>query len=110
MEGYRKALARHGLAAPANFVIGGSYEDAGGYRAMRRLLALKHRPDGVFCFNDPVAAGAVKAILEASLERGCQTYVTGNAATNCRLDFVQEQVRAFRERADAARQFDAATP
>ena len=46
--------------------------------------------------------GAVVEILEASLERGCQTYVTGNAATTCRPDFVQEQVRAFRERADAA--------
>jgi putative NIF3 family GTP cyclohydrolase 1 type 2 len=46
--------------------------------------------------------GADLEILEASLERGCQTYVTGNAATNCRLDFVQEQVRAFRERADSA--------
>jgi putative NIF3 family GTP cyclohydrolase 1 type 2 len=45
--------------------------------------------------------GAMVEILEASLERGCQTYVTGNAATNCRLDWVQEQVRAFRERADA---------
>jgi putative NIF3 family GTP cyclohydrolase 1 type 2 len=46
--------------------------------------------------------GALVEALEASLERGCRTYVTGNAATNCRLDFVQEQVRAFRERADAA--------
>jgi putative NIF3 family GTP cyclohydrolase 1 type 2 len=46
--------------------------------------------------------GAIVEILEASLERGCDTYVTGNAATNCRLDFVQEQVRAFRERADEA--------
>jgi putative NIF3 family GTP cyclohydrolase 1 type 2 len=46
--------------------------------------------------------GAMLDILDASLERGCQTYVTGNAATTCRLDFVQEQVRAFRERADAA--------
>ena len=46
--------------------------------------------------------GAVAEILDASLERGCQTYVTGNAATTCRLDFVQEQVRVFRERADAA--------
>jgi len=46
--------------------------------------------------------GAVVEILDASLERGCDTYVTGNAATNCRLDFVQEQVGAFRERADAA--------
>jgi len=46
--------------------------------------------------------GAVVELLDASLERGCQTYVTGNAATNCRLDFVQEQVRVFRKRADAA--------
>jgi putative NIF3 family GTP cyclohydrolase 1 type 2 len=46
--------------------------------------------------------GATVELLEASLERGCQTYVTGNAATNCRLDFVQEQVHAFRARADAA--------
>lgn len=45
--------------------------------------------------------GASIEILDASLERGCQTYVTGNAATNCRLDFVQEEVRVFRERADA---------
>jgi putative NIF3 family GTP cyclohydrolase 1 type 2 len=46
--------------------------------------------------------GALVEILEASLERGCRTYVTGNAATNCRLDLVQDQVRTFRRRADAA--------
>jgi putative NIF3 family GTP cyclohydrolase 1 type 2 len=46
--------------------------------------------------------GATVDLLEASLERGCQTYVTGNAATTCRLDFVQAEVRAFRERADEA--------
>jgi putative NIF3 family GTP cyclohydrolase 1 type 2 len=44
--------------------------------------------------------GAQREILEASLELGCQTYVTGNAATNCRLDFVQEGVREFRALAD----------
>jgi putative NIF3 family GTP cyclohydrolase 1 type 2 len=54
------------------------------------------------CVAMVAGGGAMLDILEASLERGCQTYVTGNAATTCRLDFVQEQVRAFRERADAA--------
>jgi putative NIF3 family GTP cyclohydrolase 1 type 2 len=50
-----------------------------------------------------VAGGGAQAeILEASLERGCQTYVTGNAATTCRLEFVQDEVRAFRKRADEA--------
>ena len=44
--------------------------------------------------------GATREILEASLERGCQTYVTGNAATNCELDFVQQEVREFRELAE----------
>jgi putative NIF3 family GTP cyclohydrolase 1 type 2 len=39
--------------------------------------------------------GAQRQILEASLERGCDTYVTGNAATRCRLDFVQGEVRDF---------------
>jgi putative NIF3 family GTP cyclohydrolase 1 type 2 len=46
--------------------------------------------------------GADREVLEASLERGCQTYVTGNAATNCRLDFVQAGVREFRVLADEA--------
>jgi LacI family transcriptional regulator len=68
MEGYRKALAQHGLSAPAAFAVRGEYEDAGGYQAMQRLLDRQRRPDGVFCFNDPVAAGAVKAILEAGLK------------------------------------------
>jgi LacI family transcriptional regulator, galactose operon repressor len=67
LAGYRKALSQRGLPSPTGMIVPGAYEDAGGYRAMRRLLKLKQRPDGVFCFNDPVAAGAVKAILEAGL-------------------------------------------
>jgi putative NIF3 family GTP cyclohydrolase 1 type 2 len=44
--------------------------------------------------------GADVDILTESIDRGCQTYVTGNAATNCRIDWIQEQVRAFRELAE----------
>jgi putative NIF3 family GTP cyclohydrolase 1 type 2 len=48
-----------------------------------------------------VAGGGADAeILDASLERGCTTFVTGNAASVCRLDFVQEGLRAFRKLAD----------
>jgi putative NIF3 family GTP cyclohydrolase 1 type 2 len=46
--------------------------------------------------------GADVDILQASIDRGCQTYVTGNAATNCRLDWVQEKVREFRQLAEEA--------
>ena len=39
----------------------------------------------------------------ASIDRGCQTYVTGNAATNCRLDWSsRRRCGAFRELADEA--------
>ena len=46
-----------------------------------------------------IAAGggaAAATSCAASLERGCETYVTGNAATNCVLEFVQAEVREFR--------------
>jgi LacI family transcriptional regulator len=67
LQGYRSALAKAGLNAPPEYVASGDHGDAHGYAAMRQLLQLKKRPDGVFCFNDPVAAGAIKAILEAGL-------------------------------------------
>jgi putative NIF3 family GTP cyclohydrolase 1 type 2 len=46
--------------------------------------------------------GAQVEILEASLELGCATYVTGNAATTCVIEAVQEEVAVFRRRADEA--------
>ncbi len=67
LRGYRHALESQGLAFSAEYTSGGEFEDDAGYRAMQRLLKLDPRPDGVFCYNDPVAAGAMKAILEAGL-------------------------------------------
>jgi len=67
LRGYRKALQRHRLRAPAEFVVEGGHEDRSGYEAMRSLLAARPRPDGVSCFNDPVAVGAMRAIFEAGL-------------------------------------------
>jgi Periplasmic binding protein-like domain len=52
----------------AQYVIDGGTGDETGYRAMKDLLALKRPPDGVFCYNDPVAAGAIKAVLETGLK------------------------------------------
>jgi LacI family transcriptional regulator len=34
---------------------------------MRKLLSLDPRPDGLACHNDPVAAQAIRAILDAGL-------------------------------------------
>jgi LacI family transcriptional regulator len=67
MAGYSAALAKHKLVAPAEYVVQASYHDDMGYQAMQKLLLTKPIPDGIFCYNDPVAIGAMKAILEAGL-------------------------------------------
>lgn len=67
LRGYRRALAAHQLPAQGDLVLEAGHEDASGYQAMREVLKRRPRPDGVFCFNDPVAVGAMRAILEAGL-------------------------------------------
>ena len=67
LEGYRQALARHGRPAQSTYIVDGGYGDDTGYAAMRQLLRRNPPPDGVFCYNDPVAIGAIKAIREAGL-------------------------------------------
>jgi LacI family transcriptional regulator len=67
LRGYRRALQQHDLTAHAELVVEAGHEDSSGNRAMQRLLSLRRPPDGVVCFNDPVAIGAMRAILAAGL-------------------------------------------
>jgi LacI family transcriptional regulator len=70
-EGYRKALLAHGLPFDEELVISRTNVDTRsleqGAEAMRILLQGKAIPDGVFCFNDPLAIGALNTILDAGL-------------------------------------------
>ncbi len=67
LRGYRRALSKNHMAERAELMLDAGHEDSSGYQAMQRLLQERPRPDGVFCFNDPVAVGAMRAILEAGL-------------------------------------------
>jgi len=67
LAGYRRTLARYKLKAPPSYIVGARYDDDMGYHAMQTLLRANPIPDGVFCYNDPVAIGAMKAILESGL-------------------------------------------
>jgi LacI family transcriptional regulator len=49
-----------------------------GAELMRQLLALNPRPDGVFCYNDPMAIGAIHAILDAGLRVPADIAVIGS--------------------------------
>ena len=67
LNGYRAALKKHKMKAPANYVVDAGFQDQTGYEAMKQLLKTNPRPDGVFGYNDPVAIGAIKTLLEAGL-------------------------------------------
>jgi LacI family transcriptional regulator len=77
LEGYREALAKAGLRARADYVAEGGHSDEAGREGMKRLLSVTPLPDGVVCYNDPVAIGAMKAILEAGLKLPEEIAVVG---------------------------------
>ncbi len=68
LEGYRLALAKHGIPLHPDCVVAGGHGDQSGCEGMRQLLAVRPVPDGVFCFSDPVAIGAMRAVLHAGLK------------------------------------------
>ncbi len=71
LEGYKSTLTSMGLPVAGEYIVRlPRYDDAAdvtGYRATKELLNLSDRPDGLFCSNDPIAMGAITAILEAGL-------------------------------------------
>jgi LacI family transcriptional regulator len=71
LRGYRKALEAHGLPLDGKYVVSREHADEAsddsGHAAMLQLLELKPRPDGVFCYNDPSAMGAMLAAIDKGL-------------------------------------------
>ena len=68
LRGYRQALKAAGLPYDGALVIGvPHFERADGYVAMERLLELDEPPDAVFCFNDLMAIGALRACVDAAV-------------------------------------------
>ena len=76
--GYRQALEAAGVAYDPSLVIGvAHYERADGWAAMRTLLARDDPPDAVFCFNDLMAIGALRACADAGVPVPGQVAVAG---------------------------------
>ncbi|WP_321472002.1 LacI family DNA-binding transcriptional regulator [uncultured Paludibaculum sp.] len=67
LRGYKRALAKAGAEFRPEYVVQAGGGDMSGFTAMRHLLSLPDPPDGAFCYNDPVAAGAIQAVLEHGL-------------------------------------------
>jgi DNA-binding LacI/PurR family transcriptional regulator len=68
LEGYRLALAEAGLPYDPELVAPAPrYHRANGAAGMSQLLRLPEPPDAVFCFNDPLALGAIRRLWDLGL-------------------------------------------
>jgi LacI family transcriptional regulator len=67
VRGYQRALEAHHVPMEEVLVRGGDFTEAGGYEAMRELLAMSPRPTAVFAANDLMAMGALLACRELGL-------------------------------------------
>lgn len=65
LKGFRQALREAGLPSDPELVYATeTYSREAGRQAMLRLLDLPEPPDAVFCFNDLMAIGALRACSE----------------------------------------------
>ncbi len=65
--GYLQTMVRHGLATPGEYLDVGNYHVEDSCRVMKKFLELSSPPTAVYCANDLMAIGALKAIEEAGL-------------------------------------------
>lgn len=67
LRGYTEALAEAGIPLDQSLIIRSLsvFSRSNGARAMRQLLTLDTPPDAVFCFNDHLALGVMRAIHDA---------------------------------------------
>ncbi|MFJ6770061.1 LacI family DNA-binding transcriptional regulator [Kitasatospora sp. NPDC091257] len=77
LAGYREALTEAGLPLEEVLVAHGDFTEAGGYAAMRELLAGAPALDAVFCASDLMAVGAIRALREAGRRVPGQVAVVG---------------------------------
>ncbi|WP_404900595.1 LacI family DNA-binding transcriptional regulator [Priestia filamentosa] len=66
-DGFLQSLIDNGITIRQEYIVQGNYDMQSGYEAMCKLLDLPNRPTAVFCSNDDMAIGALKAVFERNL-------------------------------------------
>lgn len=64
LEGYKKALKEYGIPFREELIIEPDIDIESGYQAMREAIEKGLEFDAVFCYNDLLAFGAMKALKE----------------------------------------------
>ena len=67
LAGYRHALLANDLPVEPTLIVGDGRRPEDGTRSMQQLLRLPSPPTAVFCYDDTVALGAIRAVHGADL-------------------------------------------
>jgi DNA-binding LacI/PurR family transcriptional regulator len=69
LQGYMQALIAAGLSIEEELIVHDvpSYNRVNGMRGVQQLLMLTKPPDAIFCFNDHLALGVIRALYDAGL-------------------------------------------
>jgi LacI family transcriptional regulator len=106
LAGYKLALKEAGLPLREEYIVTpsepGPRSFRHGFEAAQRLLAVRPRLDGIFCFNDPLAIGTLEAVLAAGLRVpqdvtiiGCGNHPLGSTL---RLSTIDQDTKGLGER------------
>jgi LacI family transcriptional regulator len=68
LAGYAVAFASRGILPQDRYIREGDFTEESGYRAAADLLDQPDPPTAIFCFNDDMAIGAMRAARERGLE------------------------------------------
>jgi len=67
IEGYRECLAKHGIPYDPDYVREGNFLFRSGYLRAKELIKLRELPSAIFCANDHMAVGAIRAVEDNNL-------------------------------------------
>jgi len=76
-QGFINAHQEAGLRINEDYIVKGNYDLESGYAAMQIILELKRRPSAVFCSNDEMALGAMKAIKQRAISMPDEISIAG---------------------------------
>ena len=99
LNGYKKALAEHGIEIKSDYIFQGPFTKETGYEGALKLLNIKSRPDALFAGNDYIAMGVLDAIEEKGLRVPRDIAVVGfddtEFASNKRINLTTVSQRQF---------------
>jgi LacI family transcriptional regulator len=76
-KGYESALKDYAIPLDKKLIVHGDYSFEDGFRAARKLFALKQRPTAIFGSNDEIAAGVLAAAKSAGIEVPSELSIAG---------------------------------